>query len=74
VSGQLFNPRKVYPVPPVCTAYWTEADWERTARIVGDPLVLEGLGFRWHADRIENGQTIYRRGESLRSVDPAPAL
>lgn len=39
----------VYPVPPVCTVYWTEADWAKVARVVTEPRTIEALGFTWIA-------------------------
>lgn len=39
----------VYPVPPVCTAYWTEEDWSKIARTVTEPEIIEALGKTWRA-------------------------
>jgi hypothetical protein len=31
----------VYPVPPVCTALWTDEDWQKTARTRTEPLEIK---------------------------------
>lgn len=53
---------RVFPVPPVCHVAWTEDDWQRTSRVVVEPLVLDMLGFTWVADgtRDRNGKLMYR--------------
>lgn len=52
----------VYPVPPVCSAFWTVDDWRRTAQTVVEPLVLHALGEVWVAtgERVD-GRLLYRR-------------
>ena len=41
---------KMYPVPPVCHAFWTEADWEKTAVNVTEPEFLDDpMMGRWKA-------------------------
>lgn len=56
---------KCYPVPPVCHAFWTEEDWERTAFFVTEPEVLESeIMGRWIAcGRTQSGQLLYRKEE-----------
>jgi hypothetical protein len=56
-----------YPVPPVCTVFWTAADWAKTARVTVEPLVLDSLGFTWTAtgERDSRGQLLYRLQEVL---------
>jgi len=51
----------VCDVPPVCTAYWTAADWAKVTRVVVEPLVLDMLGFTWTAtgERDSNGKLLY---------------
>lgn len=54
---------KCYPVPPVCHAFWTEADWEKTAVLITEPEVLD-LPFmgRWIAcGRDKDGKLLYRK-------------
>lgn len=54
----------VYPVPPVCHAFWTPADWARVSRRVCEPLVIDCLGDVWVAtgQRDERGQLLYEAG------------
>lgn len=54
---------KLYPVPPVCHALWTEEDWERTAVIVTEQEVLDvPLMGRWRAcARDTQGNLLYRQ-------------
>jgi hypothetical protein len=59
------EPRKMrFPVPPVSTAFWEPADWDRWVATYGElePLVLR---FRntgeWHAvGRNDKGELVYR--------------
>lgn len=48
-------------VPPVCSIYWTAADWTRVTRRHCEPLILDACGYRWHAmnARNERGQLLY---------------
>lgn len=50
-----------YPVPPVPTVYWQPEDWQRIARRHCEPLILDMIGYRWHAvnARDERGQLLY---------------
>jgi hypothetical protein len=50
-----------YPVPPVCSAFWTAEDWAKTARTTTEPLVLDALGFVWTAtgERDASGKLLY---------------
>lgn len=56
----------VFPVPPVCTAFWTAADWDRyiaqNGRVVEEPREILAIGFRWVAtdERDERGRMLYR--------------
>jgi len=52
---------RVYSVPPVCSAQWTPADWERSSRLVYEPLTLTILGMTWRAtgERDARGQLLY---------------
>lgn len=57
----------VYPVPPVCHALWTPADWARVARRVVEPLVVDAIdriGPPWVAtgERDGRGRLLYRPG------------
>lgn len=51
-----------YPVPPVCTAFWTAADWERTKVVTVETLVIDAIGFWWVAtgERDSTGALLYR--------------
>ena len=54
---------KCYPVPPVCTGYWTEDDWEKTAFTVTEPEVIDDsfMG-RWVAvGRNKEGEILYSK-------------
>lgn len=54
---------KCYPVPPVCTAFWTPEDWERTAYYVTEQDVLDtpNMG-RWIAiGRDADGTLVYSK-------------
>lgn len=55
---------RVYPVPPVCTAYWTPADWARVASVRVEPLVIDYCGDPWVATgaRNDRGQLLYEAG------------
>jgi hypothetical protein len=37
----------VYSVPPVCSVYWTPADWNRSARRTCEPLAFRAIGLDW---------------------------
>ena len=54
---------KCYPVPPVCHAFWTEEDWEKTAFYVTEPSEMTGsfMG-RWVAvGRNKKGEILYAK-------------
>ena len=52
---------KCYPVPPVCTLYWSSEDWEKTAVLVVEDEYINALGYKWKADgRNEKGETVYK--------------
>jgi hypothetical protein len=65
-----------FPVPPVCTAYWTEADWERYIEATGvvvetEPDTLPGFnGAVWEKTGTRNtkGEALYRRKEEADGV------
>jgi hypothetical protein len=59
---------KCYPVPPVCSAFWTAADWERTATFTVEPLVIDALGITFTAtgERNARGEMLYRAQEVSR--------
>ena len=58
-----------YPVPPVCTAQWGEADWQRWidangAKVDREPetLTFPNMGtYRKTGRRNERGEMLYRR-------------
>ncbi len=52
----------VYPVPPVCSVFWTPDDWQRTSSRVTEPLTLVSLGYLWGAtgERDAHGRLLYR--------------
>ena len=61
---------KFYPVPPVCTAYWTHEDWERTARYrITEPDVKSALGLWWirTETRVQEGARDVAMYETSRS-------
>jgi len=52
-----------YPVPPVCTAQWTEDDWQRWAEAEGsrEPLTIKtAFGVRRAVGRNAKGDLVYR--------------
>jgi hypothetical protein len=51
----------VYPVPPVCSAYWTAEDWAKQARTVVEPLAIDTIGYHWTAtgERNTAGKLLY---------------
>lgn len=52
---------KCYPVPPVCTVYWTDDDWERTAFYITEPEFVQWFDHTWKAvDRDERGHVLYQ--------------
>lgn len=57
---------KKYPVPPVCSAYWTEEDWERTAVVVDtEPDTIGSMLCETHhyvktGERNALGEMLYR--------------
>ena len=61
-----------FPVPPVCTAYWTEADWARYieangVRVNTEPDTLPGFnGAVWvkTGERNAKGEVLYRQKEA----------
>jgi hypothetical protein len=58
----------VFPVPPVCTALWTEEDWNETARTITEPLeIATGWGIARAIGRDESGAIVY----SLRLALPS---
>ena len=52
---------KYYPVPPVCSGFWTEEDWNRTAFYVTEPEFFELFGHTWKAaSRNEREELLYQ--------------
>ena len=71
----LDDPTWWFPVPGVCTAYWTDEDWERCAEATGRTLSVNGFpepdemighdGKVWVKTNQTNakGDALYRRKE-----------
>jgi hypothetical protein len=61
-----------FPVPPVCTAYWGEAEWanwidRHGVEVDPEPPTLEFLGETWAKTDETNsrGEALYRRQSDL---------
>lgn len=55
--------RTVVPVPPVCHAFWTPADWARVTVTVEEPNVIEGSSgtWDWTGEYADRDLKLYRR-------------
>ena len=69
------NDTRWFPVPPVCTAFWGEADWKKWDEMHGvmknsvgvyEPNEFELFGFKYFPTEkvTARGETIYRREDS----------
>jgi hypothetical protein len=56
---------KYYKVPPVCTAFWTEKDWEKMAFFRTESKKIFSLGYvyRTLGKRNKKGELLYVRAE-----------
>lgn len=56
-----------YPVPPVCSAFWTPEDWTKTQIRTIEPLVIWTCGHLWAAigERNADGAMLYRSVEEM---------
>lgn len=74
---------KHYPVPPVCTAAWTEEDWERTAVHVTESETIETVvADPWNGTEIRRlhravgrnaaGELLYGPGTRVASAAERP--
>lgn len=56
---------RVYPVPTVCSALWTDEDFERVAETRSEPCEIVAIGYVWRSqgERDAGGQLLYRRAE-----------
>lgn len=55
----------MFPVPPVCTAYWNAADWAKYIQMYGvdkEPATIETSSGTWHKTGATNeqGEALYR--------------
>jgi len=58
--------RRMFAVPPVCTAFWTSLDWEKVMVNVEEPDVLTGSSgtWKWTGEYDDNDRKLYRRVSS----------
>jgi len=46
---------------PICSAYWTEEDWERAKRWEPSPRFIRAVGLKWEFQGFNaNGRPLYR--------------